>query len=88
MFVQPCGCFGSSSRHPLGWTNIGLGLVLALVGPVNLLADDAGPAITYSTGAILLASTGSIVLCLWVHRRLTRQLLVRRRAATTGSEVH
>jgi hypothetical protein len=84
----PCGCLGSSSKHPLGWPNIGLGLALAAVGPLDLLTGDAASTTQYATGAVLLTAIGSVTLCLWAHRRLVFRLLAPRHAATTGSEVH
>jgi hypothetical protein len=84
----PCGCLGSSSRHPLGWTNIGVGLALAAVGPLNLLASGTRPAAQYATGAVLVTAIGTVALSLWAHRELVLELLASRRAATTGSGVH
>ena len=83
----PCGCLGSSSHSPLGWSSVGLGLALAGVGPLNLLVAGGGPATEYATGAVLFTAIGSIGLSVWAHRRLVAGLLLVRRADTTGSEV-
>ncbi|MES9542606.1 MauE/DoxX family redox-associated membrane protein [Actinomadura sp. NPDC000600] len=77
--TAPCGCFGASADRPLGWSNVAVGLLLAAVLP--LAATTATPA-DHTEGAVLLASTGSLALCLSAHRELIRQrLLSRIRAA-------
>jgi hypothetical protein len=84
----PCGCFGSSSRRPLGWSTVGTGLALALVYPVNAVLARPGTDGGYPTGATLLASMASVVLCLWVNRALVSELVIQpRRAALDRSEV-
>lgn len=75
----PCGCFGGSSRQPLGWVNVALGATLAVVWPVNLLAGHR-PTPGYSAAAVLLASITATVLCLWLNRRLITRLLPASRA--------
>lgn len=82
----PCGCFGGASQQPLGWANVGLGAVLAVVWPVNALV---GPVTVqaYTTAAVLLASMGSAIVCLWLNRRLLVPLFSARRAVQARSEV-
>ena len=82
----PCGCFGGASQQPLGWANVGLGALLALVWPVNALI---GPVTVqaYTTAAVLLASIGSAIVCLWLNRRLLVPLFSARRAVQARSEV-
>lgn len=74
----PCGCFGGSSRQPLGWANVALGAALAVVWPVNLLATHR-PAPGYSAVAVLLACMAATVLCLWLNRRLIKTAVQVRR---------
>lgn len=69
----PCGCFGGSSRQPVGWVNVALGAALAVVWPVNLLAGHR-PTPGYSAAAVLLASIAATVICLWLNRRLITRL--------------
>jgi hypothetical protein len=73
---SPCGCFGASSQEPLGWTNVVLGAMLAAVYPANAASAVRleSPA-DYTAGAALLASMGSLVLCVYAHRRLVRRHL-------------
>jgi hypothetical protein len=71
----PCGCFAAAGQHPLGWTNIGLGAALALTWPVMAQAGPV-PAGGYLAVAAPLASIGTVLLCLWLNRRL---ILVLRR---------
>lgn len=59
---EPCGCFGAASQQPLGNQNIVLGVLIAIVGALNLassvqLSHDAraaGPILT--AGLLSLAS--------------------------------
>ena len=81
----PCGCFGGASQQPLGWANIGLGAVLAVVWPVNALAGPV-TAHGYTTAAVLLASIGSAIVCWWLNRRLLVPLFSARRAVQARSE--
>lgn len=82
----PCGCFGGISKQPLGWANVGLGAVLAVVWPVNALV---GPVTVqaYTTAAVLLAAIGSTIACFWLNRRLLVPLFNVRRAPRALSEV-
>ncbi|TCO54345.1 MauE/DoxX family redox-associated membrane protein [Actinocrispum wychmicini] len=74
----PCGCFGASSRRPLGWTNIALGAALATVGSLNLLLSWPE---TDLAAAIPLAAGGTALLGLWTHRhRIFRRGSTDRRA--------
>jgi Methylamine utilisation protein MauE len=70
----PCGCFGGASRQPLGRVNVALGIALAAVWPVNALVRRA-PGQDYSLRTALLASITSVVLCLWLNRRLIARVL-------------
>lgn len=81
----PCGCFGSSSRRPLGWANVGVGLALTLAGPVNVWL---APGAEYQASALLMASIASIALCLFVNRHLILQLVRPAMGTPAGSEVH
>jgi uncharacterized membrane protein YphA (DoxX/SURF4 family) len=75
----PCGCFGASSQQPLGWVNVVLGALLAAVYPVNAASGvRLGSAVDYTAGAALLASMGSLALCVYTHRRLVRRHLTTR----------
>jgi hypothetical protein len=65
----PCGCFAAAGQHPLGWTNIGLGAALAATWPVMAQAGPV-PAGGYLTAAAVFASIGTVLLCLWLNRRL------------------
>lgn len=81
----PCGCFGASSRRPLGWTNIILGIAVAAVYPANIvLAADAA----YSTTALMAASIGAVAVCLYLRRELILQFLWPRRSLPVESEAH
>jgi hypothetical protein len=67
----PCGCFGASGRQPLGWTNVVLGLLLAAVYPINVVGGvGTSSRADYTSGAVLLAAIGSLLLCVYTHRRL------------------
>jgi hypothetical protein len=80
----PCGCLGVENERPLGPTNVALGAALISLVPLNGYASvDAH----YTIWATLLASIGSVVLCLWLKRRLVAGLLVPKRAVAGGSEV-
>jgi hypothetical protein len=67
---EPCGCFGAASQRPLGYQNVGLGLVICAVGVANLLisyqpSDDARAAAPILTAALLCLAcmvTGRSVL--------------------------
>jgi len=76
----PCGCFGGAGRQPLGWANVGLGVLLAAVCPVNALTWRL-PAHDYQTAVVGLASIATAVSCLWLNRHLITPLF----AARTGS---
>jgi uncharacterized membrane protein len=72
----PCGCLGGTARHPLGVFNIAFGLALMLIGAIQLAS--AWPSQPGTTAAILLAAIGVLSLCLWLHRRLIAELVIRR----------
>jgi len=86
---SPCGCFGASGQQPLGWPNVALGAMLAAAYPVN--AGSGGvpeSAADHTTGAVLLASVGSLLLCVYTNRRLVRRhLAIGRRASGARSSV-
>lgn len=55
---EPCGCFGATSQQPLGYQNIGLGLVVGAVGVANLVisyqpSDNARAAAPILTAVLL-----------------------------------
>jgi hypothetical protein len=81
----PCGCFGSSSRRPLGWFNVLLGLALTSVYPVNAAWS---PGERYSAATPLLTSILSIALCVYMRRELVVQLLMPGRRGPAESEAH
>jgi hypothetical protein len=76
----PCGCLGGPNQHPLGSVNITLGLALAAAGFIEIVV--AGRPAAAST--VLLASIGSLSLCLWLHRPLIGSLLVPARPIRSG----
>lgn len=82
----PCGCFGGATRQPLGWANVGLGVALAVVWPVNVLAGQL-PAQGYSAATALLGSIASAALCLWLNRRLITAILPRKPYPAPRSEL-
>lgn len=81
-----CGCFGAAGVRSLGWTNIGLGAGLALAWPAVVLAGQV-PAVSYSQAAVLFATIGVVLLCLWLNRDLVMRLRGATRAQPASSEV-
>jgi hypothetical protein len=79
--VAPCGCFGSSSRRPLGWANVVVGAALIGVWPVNTALAPSGD---YTAGTVLLTAIGSLALCMFINRRLIMRLLRPASPATAG----
>ena len=67
--AAPCGCLGGSSRLPLGWANVGIGLALVAVYPINAVAGEPS---AYVLGAVLCTAVGASALCLWLNREVTR----------------
>jgi hypothetical protein len=83
--TAPCGCFGSSSRRPLGWSNVAVGLALVATYPVNV---RLAPGADYQASTALIAVVGSIALCLYVNRHLIVRLARPVSGVPAGSEVH
>jgi hypothetical protein len=73
----PCGCFGGAGRQPLGWANVGLGVLLAAAWPVNALTWRL-PAHDYQAAVIGLASIATALSCLWLNRHLITPLFAAR----------
>ncbi|MQA86078.1 MAG: hypothetical protein GEV03_15970 [Streptosporangiales bacterium] len=71
-----CGCFGRTSGKPLGMTNFFIGLALLPVVLLNAWVRTVGA--EYTANAVVLAALGSLLMCLWLNRRLASQLLTRR----------
>jgi hypothetical protein len=76
----PCGCLGGTTRHALGVFNIAFGLVLMLIGAIELAS--ALPSRPGSAGAVLLAAIGTLSLCLWLHRPVITELVFARDRAS------
>ncbi|HEY7432462.1 MAG TPA: MauE/DoxX family redox-associated membrane protein [Streptosporangiaceae bacterium] len=83
----PCGCFGAAGQHPLGWPSVWLGAALVIPWPL-IAAVGAVPAGRYSVAAALFASIGTVLLCLWLNRRLIMRLRRADRPAPAGSGVN
>jgi hypothetical protein len=69
---EPCGCFGMTSRQPMGIRNIVLGLLLVLIGAINLATADR---LTGDTRAapVLLAAGLLCLTCAITGRGLLRE---------------
>jgi methylamine utilization protein MauE len=83
----PCGCFGAAGQRPLGWANVWLGAALVLPWPL-VAAVGQVPGRGYSVAAALFASIGTVLLCLWLNRRLIMRLRRADRTAPAGSGVN
>lgn len=83
----PCGCFGAAGQHPLGWPSVWLGAALVVPWPL-IAAVGPVPAGPYSVAAALFASIGTVLLCLWLNRRLIVRLRRAQRAAPARSGVN
>jgi hypothetical protein len=81
----PCGCFGASSRRPLGWANVLLGIVVACAGPANIVGTATA---RYSEIALIAAAIGAVALCVYMRRELIVQFLWPRRTLPAESEAH
>lgn len=53
---EPCGCFGALSQQPMGYQNIGLGLLVGLVGTANLATAPPLPQDGRTAAPILAAA--------------------------------
>lgn len=74
---QPCGCMGGGGGRPLGAANVALGLALAAMAAVGLLAGaPAASAADLTAWAAALTSAGSLLLSVWTSRDLARSLLL------------
>jgi hypothetical protein len=76
--AEPCGCFGGGARHPLGATNVAVGL--AVLAAVALAAGVGSAPGTGADETIATGATALLALCLWVNRRQMADLLGRRAA--------
>jgi hypothetical protein len=81
----PCGCFGGTSDHPLGWANIGAGAVLVVICATTAVAP--APPAGYSAAAAFLASIALLVGCFWLNRHLILRIFGARRVTRAQSEV-
>jgi hypothetical protein len=85
--TAPCGCFGGSTSRPLGLVNVAFGAVMIVLGITGMAAGPSaaspGPG---AAAAVLVASIGTVVLCLWLHRRLVLELLMPARLVRSGGE--
>jgi hypothetical protein len=80
----PCGCMGGGDR-PLGAPNVVLGLALATAAALDLrVGAPALGAADYTAWSAALTSVASLLLCVWMHRRLARSLLTPAAAAPPG----
>lgn len=70
-----CGCFGRTSNKPLGTTNIFMGLALLAVVLLNESVTTVSA--DYTADAMVSAALVSLLLCLWLNRRLAKELLGR-----------
>jgi hypothetical protein len=84
---RPCGCFGAAGQRPLGWANVWLGAALVVPWPL-IAAVGPVPGRDYSVAAALFASIGTVLLCLWLNRRLIMRLRRADRVASAGSGVN
>jgi hypothetical protein len=76
--VQPCGCAGEHGGRPLGWTNVGMGLALVAVLPVNLAIEPPDPAVGsagFGTVASALTALLLLIAALWTNRALAASLV-------------
>ncbi|MGX7675292.1 MauE/DoxX family redox-associated membrane protein [Plantactinospora sp. DSM 117369] len=68
----PCGCLGGGP-YPLGARNVLVGAAFVALGVLDVVAVPSGPAPEARAPAITAAAT--VLLCLWLHRRLAWRLL-------------
>ncbi|WP_433477716.1 MauE/DoxX family redox-associated membrane protein [Spirillospora sp. CA-142024] len=69
-----CGCLGAAAGRPLGWVNVLAGALLMAVPAVNRAAGAADPAGTYFFQVGTGLACGALLLCLWAHRGLVKDL--------------
>lgn len=84
---EPCGCFGASGQRPFGWANIGVGIGLAAVAPLNLISNASSAPGAGNSAGLEITAVAALLLCLWANRRLVVESLRRKRALATGGEV-
>jgi hypothetical protein len=77
----PCGCLASSSRQPLGWASILLGLAIAAIAVVNILAVSRSVPADYAESAPVTAALFTLLTCLWVNRAVVLSVLRPKRAS-------
>jgi hypothetical protein len=81
----PCGCFGGHGDRPLGVVNVLIGATLvALAALTIVIAVPPAQSLDYAQWALVATALGSLLLCLWLNRRLALSLL--RRVPTTEQE--
>ncbi|MCP9971009.1 MauE/DoxX family redox-associated membrane protein [Actinomadura madurae] len=68
-----CGCLGAAGGRPLGWPNVLAGALLMTVPVLNRAAGTAEPAAYFFQVSTGLAC-GALLLCLWAHRGLVKDL--------------
>lgn len=68
-----CGCLGAAGGRPLGWLNVLTGALLMTVPAVNRAAGTGAPAEYFFQAGTGLAC-GALLLCLWAHRGLVKDL--------------
>ncbi|WP_433467845.1 MauE/DoxX family redox-associated membrane protein [Spirillospora sp. CA-128828] len=68
-----CGCLGAAGR-PLGWINVLAGALLTAVPAVNRTAGSGDPAGAYFFQVGTGLACGALLLCLWAHRGLVKDL--------------
>jgi hypothetical protein len=71
---SPCGCFGNAAGPPLGWTNVALGVSLAVAGIANVVQRPAT-----GSAPLLGAALAMLLLCLFVNRSWAWPLIRPRR---------
>jgi len=65
----PCGCIGGHSDRPLGKTNVSIGLLIALVLPVNTLIKlEPATSVAYSQWTLGATALASLAICAWLNR--------------------
>jgi hypothetical protein len=69
-----CGCFGSHSSRPLGPVNVAFGLFVSAASLLIAMTPDVAGQTHYFRVGVIGLSTLTLALCLWIHRRLIRDL--------------
>jgi hypothetical protein len=69
-----CGCFGSHSSRPLGPVNVAFGLFVSGASLIIAMTPDVTDQTRYFRVSVIGLSMVTLALCLWIHRRLIRDL--------------